>query len=108
MPIFFTPNLDFWEYVGVLGAVIYAARYLLVAYDRLPSQCPAHYWSSLVAALLVMVSLYQSFNLPAALTQVFFVIVSIIGIARHSGSARRRHRNERFRKAITPHKRYAT
>ncbi|MGI9395279.1 MAG: CBU_0592 family membrane protein [Boseongicola sp.] len=59
-------NLDFWEYVGVLGSGIYAVRYLLVAFDRLPSQYPAHYWSSLVAALLVMVSLYQSFNLAAA------------------------------------------
>ena len=89
MPVFFIPDLDFWECTGVLGALTYATRYLLVAFDRLPSQSPSHYWSGLFAAVLVMVSLYQSFNLAAALTQIFFVIVSVIGILGHSGNQNR-------------------
>ena len=92
MPVYYIPNLDLWEILGVLGALTYSVRYLLVAFDRLPSQDPAHYWSSLAAALLVMVSLYHSFNLAAALTQVFFVIVSVIGIARHTKGRRKKTR----------------
>lgn len=74
---------------GLSGALLYSAGYLLAAYDRMPSQSPIYYATKLIAALLVLISLVQDFNLASAIIQVFFITVSMIGIARHFGPERR-------------------
>ena len=82
------PSLTALDIVGLAGAAIYAASYLLAVYDRLPSQSPAYYLAKMVAAALVLVSLAGTFHLASAVIQSFFLIASIVGIARHG--ARRR------------------
>lgn len=94
-----TLNLSTQESLGLLGAMIYAGGYLMSAYDRLPSQSPLYYLSKLIAALLVLVSLAQSFNLASAVIQIFFVCVSIIGIFRHLDAQRRSRAYARSRHA---------
>lgn len=88
------------EMLGLSGAIIYSVSYLLSAYDRLPSQSPIYYVSKLVAAGLVLVSLYESFNLASVVIQVFFVVVSMIGIVRHLDARRRRRAYEKSQHAI--------
>ena len=77
------------ETIGLGGALLYSVCYLLSAYDRLPSQSPLYYVSKLTAALMVLISLSQNFNLASAVIQVFFITVSLIGIARHLDAPRR-------------------
>ncbi len=77
------------EALGLLGATVYSVSYVLSAYDRLPSQSPLYYLSKLVAAVLVLISLSQNFNLASAVIQIFFVTVSVIGIFRHLDARRR-------------------
>ncbi len=71
------------EALGLSGAILYSIGYLLAAYDRLPSQSPVYYATKLAAASLVLISLWQDFNLASAVIQVFFIAVSLIGILRH-------------------------
>ena len=79
-----TLHLTASEAIGLTGALIYATGYLLSAYDKLPSQSPAYYGLKLLAALCVLISLAQNFNLASAVIQVFFIAVSLVGIARHA------------------------
>ena len=81
-------DLSFWELTGLAGAAIYALSYLSAAYDRIPSQCIHFYTLRLCAACLVMVGLWEAFNLAAAVIQVFFIVVSLIGVMRHLGKGR--------------------
>ncbi len=87
------------EALGLSGAMIYAVGYLLAAYDRLPSQSPIYYATKLTAAGLVLISLFQDFNLASAVIQVFFIVVSLIGIIRHFSPQRRRRAYEVSRHA---------
>lgn len=87
------------EALGLSGATLYSISYLLSAYDRLPSQSPVYYLTKLVAASLVLISLFQDFNLASAVIQVFFIAVSLIGVIRHFDPQRRRQAYERSRHA---------
>ncbi len=82
-------QLSVSETIGLGGALLYSASYLLAAYDRLPSQSPLYYASKLIAASMVLISLSQNFNLASAVIQVFFITVSMIGIYRHIDVQRR-------------------
>ena len=82
-------EITWWELTGLLGACLYAASYVCAAFDKIPSQSIHYYLIKLIAATLVLVSLTNSFNLASVVIQVFFITVSIIGVLRHVGNARR-------------------
>ncbi|MEM6385751.1 MAG: hypothetical protein AAF718_05890 [Pseudomonadota bacterium] len=77
------------EAFGLSGAILYSVGYVLSAYDKLPSQSPIYYATKLLAAVLVLISLVQDFNLASAVIQVFFITVSLVGIIRHFSPQRR-------------------
>ena len=85
-----TLQISLSEACGLSGALLYSVGYVLSAYDKLPSQSPIYYVTKLSAAALVLISLMQDFNLASAIIQVFFIVVSLIGIARHFNPQRRR------------------
>ena len=87
-------DLTWWELTGLLGACLYAVGYLCAAFDRLTSQTIQYYLIKMIAAVMVLISLTQSFNLASAVIQTFFIFVSLIGIARHMGRARGRPAGE--------------
>lgn len=89
-----TIQISMSEACGLSGALLYSVGYLLSAYDKLPSQSPIYYLTKLSAAGLVLISLMQDFNLAAAIIQVFFIAVSLIGIIRHFNPQRRRQAYE--------------
>ena len=94
-----TLQLTTSEVLGLSGAALYSIGYVLSAYDRLPSQSPVYYAVKLLAACLVLFSLFRDFNLASAVIQVFFIAVSLIGIVRHFSPKRRRRAYERSRRA---------
>lgn len=82
--------LSRWELLGVLGALIYVISFALAALDMVPSNAPLYYLLKLAAASLVLISLSESFNLAAAIIQVFFIAISVIGLMRHAHHIGRR------------------
>lgn len=80
--------------MGLIGAVIYVLSFALAALDLVPSKAPLYYLLKLVAAGLVLISLSESFNLAAAVIQVFFIVISVIGLLRHA------HRSGKQRTAL--------
>lgn len=96
----FITILSVWEWAGVVGAIIYAVSYIFTSLDLLPSQSPHFYLVKLVAAVLVMTSLVDQYNLATLLIQAFFIVISVFGIMRHFSARRRRMAYERSLQGI--------
>lgn len=74
--------------IGLVGAALYCTGYALSASDRLPSQSPYYYLLRLVAAVLVLIGVIAAMNPATLVIQIFFIVVSVLGLWRHA--ARRR------------------
>ena len=87
----FASGLDRWEIIGLLGAFTYTAAYVLAALDWVTSKSPYYYLMNMVAAGLVLCSLYVHYNVASVVIQIFFVTVSFVGMWRHIGTHSRSH-----------------
>jgi multidrug transporter EmrE-like cation transporter len=76
-------NYGFIDFVGNVGVVIIVVAYLLLQLDRIKSSDLAYSVLNAVGASLIVASLIVDFNLSALLMEVFWVLISFIGIGRH-------------------------
>jgi hypothetical protein len=83
------PELGVYAALGVLGAALYVVSYVRVVMNWSAADQLGYFALNLVAASLVLISLSEAFNLGAALIQVFFVVMSIVGIGRRLHRLRR-------------------
>lgn len=74
-------DLPLLQLAGLFGAGMYVANYCAVTSRALSTESTAYFLCNLVAACLVLSSLGHAFNAAALVIQVFFVFVSIAGIA---------------------------
>lgn len=70
--------------VGLVGAAVYVFAYGALQLGFLRGSSPVYTVLNLVAASLVLISLGEAFNLSSALIQAFWVVLSLIGLARHA------------------------
>ncbi|MBF9060593.1 cyclic nucleotide-binding domain-containing protein [Rhodobacterales bacterium HKCCSP123] len=70
--------------IGVLGAAVYVFAYGALQLGFLRGSSVIYTVLNLIAASLVLVSLGEAFNLSSALIQGFWVVLSLIGLARHA------------------------
>ncbi|KIC51236.1 hypothetical protein [Tateyamaria sp. ANG-S1] len=80
MTFLLLPSLAIYEVVDILGFALYVTNYSLLTTRCLSSDCLAYFTINLVAASCVLMGLMASFNLAAAMLQVFWVAMSIVGI----------------------------
>ncbi|MEM8555765.1 MAG: hypothetical protein AAGF71_13185 [Pseudomonadota bacterium] len=73
------------ELIGVLGFSFYAGSYFLVSIGRMNSEELRYYVCKGLGAICILISLSMSFNLGSFLIQVFFIVISGIGIAKRLG-----------------------
>ncbi len=66
--------------IGVAGFAFYILGYGLVQLRRLDGNGLIYSISNLFGASLVLVSLYDQFNLASALTQITWIAAGIVGI----------------------------
>lgn len=76
-------NYGLIDFVGNIGVVIIVVAYLLLQLDKLRSSDLSYSVSNAVGASLIVASLIVNFNLSALLMEVFWVLISCIGIGRH-------------------------
>jgi hypothetical protein len=69
--------------VGLLGAALLMVAYLLLQVNKLQSNGLAYSLLNAIGALLIVFSLLVNFNLAAFLIEVFWVLISLIGIIRY-------------------------
>jgi len=73
---------DSLQLIGVTGAVTYVLAYALLQLGMLSGSDYRYTLMNLAAAGMVLLSLTESFNLSSAIVQIFWVGISMIGLAR--------------------------
>ena len=76
-------GLDLYAVVGVVGAVIVMIAYFGTQAGWLRADDPRCAIANLVGAVLITISLYAAWNLPAFLMEVFWVLISLYGLVRY-------------------------
>ena len=81
------------EALGILGVVIYMGSYVLLNAGYITGQGYHYTLMNMAAAICVLASLSQSFNLASAMIQVCWIAISLYGLAR---LRRERHASRLF------------
>jgi hypothetical protein len=83
--------LPIYELAGFLGAAIIVVAYFAMQQrwlDALDWRFPA---ANLLGALLILVSLWFDWNFPSVVIEVFWALISLMGLGRSLVERRRRH-----------------
>ncbi len=83
-------SYSWFDLAGNIGVILMVIAYLLLQLDKLSSSAVSYSLLNAVGALLVILSLIYHFNLSAFLMEVFWLLISLYGLAkpRMSGSFR--------------------
>ena len=76
-------NYTWLDLIGNTGVVVLMVTYLLLQLGKLRSDGLAYSLLNAVGASLIVVSLLSNFNLSALLIEVFWVLISFVGIYRY-------------------------
>jgi CRP-like cAMP-binding protein len=75
-------DVTIWSAAGLSGVAFYLAAYGALQFGLIRGSSITYTVMNMVAAILVLISLSEAFNLSSALIQVSWIILSIIGLAR--------------------------
>lgn len=70
------------DLVGNLGVILIIGSYLLLQLGKLPATGLAYSVSNMLGAAFILVSLYFEFNMSAFLVEVFWLLISLVGLGR--------------------------
>jgi len=71
------------DLVGNIGVVVLMIAYLMLQLNKLRSDGLAYSLLNAIGASLIIISLLYDFNLSALLMEVFWVLISFVGIYRY-------------------------
>ena len=71
-----------FDFVGFIGVLLIVVAYLLLQLDKLPSSSPKYSLLNAAGALLIIISLIFAFNLSAFIVEVFWFLISLLGLWR--------------------------
>lgn len=71
------------DFVGLIGVVVIVVTYLLLQLNRLSSNDLAYSLLNAIGASLITLTLLVNFNLSALLMEVFWVLISLLGVYRY-------------------------
>ena len=75
-------SVDLFDLAGFVGVLLIVIAYLLLQLEKLPSSSLSFSLLNATGSLLIILSLLFKFNLPAFLIEVFWFLISLIGLAR--------------------------
>jgi hypothetical protein len=75
-------NLDLFDLAGFIGVLLIVIAYLLLQLDKLPSSSLSFSLLNAAGSLLIMLSLVFKFNVSAFLIEVFWFLISLIGLSK--------------------------
>ena len=71
------------DFLGIIGVGIIVVTYLFLQLGKLRSEALAYSLMNAIGASLIVVTLLINFNLSALLMEVFWVLISLLGVYRH-------------------------
>jgi hypothetical protein len=75
-------NYAFYDVVGNLGVILIIGSYLLIQVRKLSATGLAYTLSNLLGAACILYSLYFEFNMSAFLVEIFWFLISLVGLGR--------------------------
>lgn len=69
--------------IGLIGVALIMGAYLMLQLEKLRSTALSYSLLNAIGASMIVASLFVNFNLSAMLMEVFWVLISFIGIGRH-------------------------
>jgi hypothetical protein len=82
-------GLDLLTIAGVVGSALIIFAYFANQQGWLHAENWRYSLANLVGAVLILVSLITAWNLPAAIMEGFWALISIYGLLKHGGWLRR-------------------
>ena len=76
-------NYMWYDLVGMLGVAVIIVTYLMLQLERLEGAGLAYSLLNAAGASMVLVSLYYEFNLSAVVVEGFWVLISLLGVAKN-------------------------
>ena len=73
--------MEWHDYVGGLGVATLLVTYLLLQVNRIAAQSLLYSQLNAIGAFLIMVSLWQDFNMSAFIMESSWFVISLIGAA---------------------------
>ena len=75
-------NFNLFDVAGFVGVFLIVIAYLLLQLDKLPSSSLSFSLMNAVGSLLIILSLLFKFNVSAFLIEVFWFLISLLGLAK--------------------------
>lgn len=75
-------NFNLFDVAGFVGVLLIVIAYLLLQLDKLPSSSLSFSVLNAAGSLLIMFSLVFKFNASAFLIEVFWFLISLLGLAK--------------------------
>jgi hypothetical protein len=75
-------NFDLFDLAGFIGVLLIVIAYLLLQLDKLPSSALTFSLLNAAGSLLIILSLTFKFNVSAFLIEVFWFLISLIGLSK--------------------------
>jgi hypothetical protein len=75
-------SFQLFDLAGFIGVLLIIVAYLLLQLEKLPSSSPRYSLLNAAGALLIIVSLVFKFNLSAFIVEVFWFLISVLGLWR--------------------------
>jgi len=77
-----------YDILGTIGVGVIIVAYILLQIERVRSEQVIYSVLNALGALLILISLYYSFNFPSFIVEFFWLLISIFGIGKYF---RRKH-----------------
>ena len=75
-------SFDLFDLAGFIGVLLIVIAYLLLQLDKLPSSSLSFSLLNATGSLLIMFSLVFKFNVSAFLIEVFWFLISLLGLTK--------------------------
>jgi len=85
-------NFDLFDLVGFIGVLLIVIGYLLLQLEKLPSSSLSFSLLNAAGSLLITFSLLFKFNVSAFLIEVFWFLISLIGLTKWLAARKRFNR----------------
>jgi len=82
-------TLNLFDLAGFIGVSLIVIAYLLLQLDKLPSSALSFSLLNAAGSLLIILSLIFKFNVSAFLIEVFWFLISLIGLAKWLAARKR-------------------
>jgi hypothetical protein len=72
-----------YDILGTVGVAVIVLTYVLLQLERIRSDQLSYSLLNAAGALLILLSLYYSFNLPSFIVEFFWLLISLFGVAKY-------------------------